>query len=419
MASMSSSRENSSSPAWQGDIYKRLFNSTQTSSFPALDSDVLSSISDSLPSEDKIVCLNELATQFSSLLPLRVKIVTGFCAENDKDPTLDVDDIYNIHLLKRTDLVTICDVSGEHYKIPLYSSLQFGLIYEQRNEAKVFASVNEIIKATPLPKVVVALGQYDGRSKESSLAPNDLLVIQSVYNKNGAKNERSSLKAYCVTTNTHKDLQSDCVVRFTTDPRLTKMYLSDLMEFASNLRLLPCKARLYFDESTVTLPLHLSREVVTIQKKHTNPSFLISLETEKHRQGKQIEVNELIDIPTNTGICVCVISPRKSMMRYKKLYDDTVRILLQEFNPMEVLACIDAPSDDVYVTQAQLLSQVRSGYETMGHNIVTPTLIEEYQPLLTSTLDSTPQYEDLDFIQRRYKKVYIMHVFSCLVQLLQ
>ena len=394
-----SSRESNPAPNWQSSVDKSLSGSIQTSAPPALDSDLLCSISDNLPDESEDVSLSELATQYSSFLPLRVKIVTGFCAENDKDPTLDIDDIYNIHLLKHTDLVTIRDISGEHYNIPLYSSLRFGLIYEPTNETKTFSSINEILSAKPLPKVVVALEQYDGRSEKTSLSPNDLLVIQSV-NKHGIR--KSSLKAYCVTSSTKKDLQSECAVRFTTDPRLTKMYLSDMMEFVYDL--LPCNARLYFDESTVSLPQHLSHEIVTVEEKRTNSSFLISLEVEKHRRGKRIEVKELVDIPTCIGIDVNVLSPHKSESRYKKLYEDTSR-LLKEFNPTEVQACVDAPSDDVYVTQAQLLAQIRRGYENVGLNIERPAIIGDYECLLASTMDSAADYEDIDSIKRKEPKV--------------
>ena len=61
----------------------------------------------------------------------------------------------------------IRDISGEYYNIPLYSSLRFGLIYDPRNERKTLASVNEIINAKPLPKVIVAMEGYDGHSEKS------------------------------------------------------------------------------------------------------------------------------------------------------------------------------------------------------------------------------------------------------------
>ena len=167
---------------------------------------------------------------------------------------------------------------------------------------------------------------------------------------------------------------------------------------------LPCKARLYFDESTSSLPEFLSREIVTVEERRTNSSFLISLELEKHRRGKQTEVKDLIDIPTCIGIDVHILSPLKTKKRYQKLYENTAH-LLKEFNLTEVRACVDAPSDDVYVTQAQLLAQCRQGYESVGLNIDTPSIIGEYQPLIPASFDPAPQYEELDVIASKMTKV--------------
>ena len=395
-----SNRKKDLAPNWQSSITDTLSESAQTSSV-TLDSKKLRTISDSLPDESKIVSLSDLSTNFSQHLPLRVQIVTGFCAANDKDPTLDIDDIYNIHLLKHTDLVTIRDTSGEHYDIPLYSSLQFGLVYEPRNETKTFTSVSEIMKAKPLPKVVIALDGYYGHSEKSSLCQNELLIIHSMH-KYGGGLKKPSLKVYSITSSTKKDLPSDCTSVFSTDPWLTRLYVSDLMEFAPNP--LPCNARLYFDESVSLLPEHLFSQIVTIDERHTNSSFLVSLDRERHRRGKRIEVNELIDIPTGIGIDVHILNPFKAKERYHKLYEDTA-LLLKEFNPAKVKACVDAPSDDVYITQAQLLAQIRQGYENVGLNIETPAIIGEYEPLSQSTIDAAPQYEDLDFVHGQVTKV--------------
>lgn len=388
-------------PNWQSTIDENSSKSIQALAAPTLDSKLLDEICDKFPSEDEIVSLSELSAQFSHLLPLRVKIVTGFCAENDKDPTLDVEDIYNIHFPKRTEVVSICDITGSHYSIPLYSSLQFGVIYDPENEAMVFSSVNEIINAKPLPKAIVATEQYTGHNKMILFIANEVLLVHSI-SKRGGGLKRPSLSVYSISSSTMKDLPGDCVAHFSTAPWLTKMYLSDMMEYMHNP--LPCKAHLYFDESTSSLPEHLSHEMVTVEEKRTDSSFLISLELEKHRKGKQTEVKDLIDIPTCIGIDVNILSPLKASKRYQKLYENTAR-LLKEFNPTKVQACVDAPSDDIYVTQAQLLAQCRQGYENVGFNIEPSTIIGEYQPLLKVSFDPAPDYEELDIIQTKASKV--------------
>lgn len=397
-------------PNWQSSVDENSSKSIQALTPPALDSKLLHKILDKLPGENEIVSLSELSAQFSQFLPLRVKIVTGFCAENDMDPTLDLEDIYNIHFSKRTEVVSICDITGAHYSIPMYSSLQFGVIYDPENETRFFSSVTEIINAKPLPKTVVAMEQYTGHNKKPLFIANELLLVQSI-SKHGGGLKRPSLNVYSISSSAVKDIPSDCVARFSTAPWLTKMYLSDMMEYMHDP--LPCKARLYFDDSTSSLPEHLYREIVTIEEKHTNSSFLISLELERHRKGRQTEVKDLIDIPTCIGVDVHILSPFKAMKRYQKLYENTAR-LLKEFNPTKVQACVDAPSDDIYVTQAQLLAQCRRGYENVGFNIETSTIIGEYQPLLQAAFDPAPQYEELDIIHSTASKVTKVSELVCM-----
>ena len=395
----SSKKGTSPAPNWQSSIDESSSKSIQALSPPALDSKLLREISDKLPNENEIVSLSEISAQFLQFLPLRVKVVTGFCAENDKDPTLDIDDICNIHLSKRTEVVTIRDITGGHYSIPMYSSLQFGIVYDPGNETKVFNSVSEIINAKSMPKAIVAMEQYSGRAPKALFVAFELLLIQSTSKKGG---QRPSLSVYSISSSTKKDIPGDCVARFSTAPWLTKLYLSDMIEFMNDP--LPCKARLYFDESMSSLPEFLSREIVTVEERRTNSSFLISLELEKHRRGKQTEVKDLIDIPTCIGIDVHILSPLKTKKRYQKLYENTAR-LLKEFNPTKVQACVDAPSDDIYVTQAQLLAQCRRGYENVGLNIDTPTIIGEYQPLFPASVDPAPEYEELDIVHTNASKV--------------
>ena len=239
----------------------------------------------------------------------------------------------------------------------------------------MFNSVKEPINAKPLPKAIFAMEQYSGHAPKALFIANELLLIQSISKQGG---RRLNLSVYSITSSTKKDIPGDCVAQFSTAPWLTKLYLSDMMEFMNDP--LPCKARLYFDDSMESLPEHLSREMVTVEERRSNSSFLISLELEKHSTSKQTEVKDLIDIPTCLGIEIHILSPLKEMKRYQKLYENTAR-LLKKFNLTEVQACVDAPSDDIYITQAQLLAQCHPGYESVGLNIDTPSIIENISRL--------------------------------------
>ena len=80
----SSKKGTSPAPNWQSSIDESSSKSIQALLPPALDSKLLREISDKLPDENELVNLSKISTQFLQFLPLRVKVVTGFCADNDK-----------------------------------------------------------------------------------------------------------------------------------------------------------------------------------------------------------------------------------------------------------------------------------------------------------------------------------------------
>ena len=325
--------------------------------------------------------LEHLIDNFGDHIPLCFRVVEGFLAENEKDPTLDVDDIYNAHLVKHTDVVTFQDKTGDEYNVPLYSSAKFGIVYNSRKQT--FASVGEIMDAVPVPKVVAARTGFDGGHPKSSVKRNEVLVITEVHKPKFAHGT-SWLKVFSLTKSEEKKLFRECEAKFTTDPYYTKLYVTDLIQYVPDL--LPCKVRL-FQDSESTLPHQLTSEEVVLQEKRRNTSVVVSL----IRESGIRKENDFIDIPTSIGIEVTVVNPERHKEVYKNLYSETTT-LQKVFDPAKLQPCVDARTDDTYVTQAQLLAAVRKDYINVGLEIQS-----QYQELAFNSRDPVNAYEDVNY----------------------
>ena len=323
--------------------------------------------------------LAHLIDSYGDHIPLCFRVVEGFLAENDKDPAICVDDVYYAHLVKHTDVVTFRDKAGDQYYVPLYSSAKFGIIWYSTKQT--FASVGDIMDAIPVPKVVAATSVFDGGDPKSSVKRNEVLVITEVHKPKFAHG-KSWLNVFSVTKSEEKKLLRECEAKFTTDPYYTKLYVNDLIQYVPDL--LPCKVRL-FQDSDSSLPHQFTSEEVVLQEKCRNTSVIVSLV----RKSGICKENNFIDIPTSIGITVTVINPENHEEVYRNLSTETTT-LQKDFDPAKLLPCVDARTDDTYVTQAQLLAAVRKDCKNVGLEIQS-----QYQELTFNTRGPVSIYEEV------------------------
>ena len=114
-------------------------------------------------------------------------------------------------------MVSISDIIGNKYVIPINSAAKFGLIQEQG--IRIFSTVEDIMNASVLPQIVAARAGYVGDNNNSVLR-NEILVIQGVVKAGGKfKIGRSAmLKVFSITNNVEKILSKEVFGKFTTDP---------------------------------------------------------------------------------------------------------------------------------------------------------------------------------------------------------
>lgn len=54
------------------------------------------------PQEDEQLTLTELVDSYSSLFPLKVRVVKGFYGDRGEDQAIAVDELYHFHFVKRS-----------------------------------------------------------------------------------------------------------------------------------------------------------------------------------------------------------------------------------------------------------------------------------------------------------------------------
>ena len=216
--------------------------------------------------------LSKLAEKHSGSFPLQVKVSKGFSTPQVE---ISAGDVYNIHFLKKSNVVTIRDSIQNEYIVPLNSAAQFGIVYGQGGHGSmpaIFTTAEDVMAADLLPRVVCATRSYRGAKLKSSVDAGEVLIVQGIHKPESSK----ALLAFSITTAQEKKLKKECAGFFTTDPHQTKMYLPELLENVQNR--LPLVARLYFDsDCDEQLPEYLTDKPLTLTSQYTGKLFILQI----------------------------------------------------------------------------------------------------------------------------------------------
>ncbi len=71
---------------------------------------------------------------------------------------------------------------NQRYLVPFNSPVKFGMLYcpGVKTESYLFERVLDIIQTNDLPKVVTCTKKYKGKSEDSSVSLNEILIVQEV-----------------------------------------------------------------------------------------------------------------------------------------------------------------------------------------------------------------------------------------------
>ena len=330
------------------------------------------------PHRSSVLDLTELAEKHASRVPFRMKVVNGFMATgNMKDPTFGVDEIYSVHLVKKTQVVkTQCD--GKEYFIPVNSSAKFGIIQDESNECRQFSSVSELISSKPLPALAAVLEDYTDNNRAVILRKNNILALKKE-KRTRKSTGKQQIHAYNISNSTNMYLRTDMNIKLSTNPTLTQLYLTELMDHIA----LPVHCKIFSDSSTLSSISSASR--LQLLAMETQKSVLVSL-FRSNPNSKRKKETTYIEIPTRINIRVSIVQePKEEMQVYQQLMDEN-RELFHCYNSVKIQPCMDSENDDDYMTQAQLLAEVRKEKEKISLAKMAP----KYYEVLACSKNPTP-----------------------------
>ena len=348
-----------------------------------------------LPDSTAVLSLSELAEKYAQQVPFRFRVINGFMSENVREPTIGVDEIYTLHLVKETRVVSVKS-AGVEFEIPVNSSAKFGLIHDKKNHSKVYETVEEILYVKPLPKVIAVKNVYV--DDVFSLTKNEILIVKDVVRARFGRS-KISLRVYSLLSRKELILPKDCDAQFTINPYHTQLYLTDLIDNVEDL--VPCMARIYPIEGSA-LSESITSRTLLLEEKRVHRSTIISLFRD-NPTSKRKNDTRFIDIPTTININVSVIKTDCSDGIYQKIYEES-QSLLNDYNPSKIQVCVDALTDDHYVTQAQLLAEIRKEKEKKELSKAAP---QHYQEILSGNMDPQTSYEPRTPAGNKVKKLCV------------
>lgn len=325
--------------------------------------------------EGEVYSLAKFVEKYSRSLPLRVRVDKGYCGAEERF-VISAGDVYNIHFLKRTKVVTICDSNGNDYSIPMNSAIEFGVLYDpnqntvEAQKGMVFKKAGDIVarcqSGAPLPRIVCATKTHPGGDPKSSVEENELLLIKKMGKTTMMR--KPVLKVYSLTMKEEKNLHEDCAGYFTTDPYRVRLYPPEILAHLSEF--LPLKSKLFISfDTSEELPVHLISDVVTLLHSSTETS-LIATTCWEGGIAPTDEDRVPVDIPLSLDIEVVIIPVEGN----EKLFMDT-RNLYEGFDPSKVLTWKQSKDADSFTAQTSLSRAVRQGYEKEGLELQKPQRI--------------------------------------------
>lgn len=138
------------------------------------------------------ITLKDLADYHFPKFPLRVQILEGYMSSHVPHLTFSTADIYNIHLLKRQEVVVAKDSLGHQYNIPLNSAILFGLLPsdnalpasdskgQESNDVPTFKKVSDVVAVKVMPRVVCATKTFKSDSDKGSVEVGEILIVETV-----------------------------------------------------------------------------------------------------------------------------------------------------------------------------------------------------------------------------------------------
>ena len=270
--------------------------------------------------------MNEFLELYSTSLPLKIEIETGYFGETSRQ-TLSAQDSFYIHYSKCCSVVTAKRPNRADFNIPLNSDITFSILYDPYDNLDEavkgfdFPKVSDIITLENLPKVICCTCEW--KDGTISLGKGEILVVLEVVK--GLKTN-IWLQVFSLQTNTNKLLPMECEAHFSTNPYCIPLHLLEIYNCVPNA--FPCKVRVNkADSSKESLRNLPSSLVFTLLKKTSEVTLVASSTTAK---------SSYIEIPSSLSSVEVSVMDIDEEERQKLLL--TTREIVESFNPEKIMS---------------------------------------------------------------------------------
>ena len=193
----------------------------------------------SMAEPNKDYTIGEIIDSYSYALPVRVRILQGYCSDTS-DVNISTDDIYNIHAVQHTTMLMVKDEEGRTHRISYQAPVKIGLLYNPKNDYEEslngynFPTISDLTStAVALPKLICATKTVTYGEEKNSVTEGEIFVIRHVHRS--IFKGKKGLKVFSLLRRSNKVLLDDCQGHFTTKPSLVRMELPELLERVNDL----------------------------------------------------------------------------------------------------------------------------------------------------------------------------------------
>ena len=348
----------------------------QTKILPATESSLVTAASTSnpqpnyIPTPDKsaatndgignnTVYLGDALQTYAECFPMRIKVLLGYCTE-DSEYNLSTNDVYDIHFIKESHIITLKDADGSMQSVPLESTMMLGLLYDPSSDydkalcGHEFEKCSDIMALTQMPKVICVTSPVVSPDPQNSIQQHEILAVIGTLNfKIGGK---QCLRVYSFLENKEKLLTENCAGNFTTKPSMVFLHLQQIFERVN--KPFPSQAL-----------LHQEEESVANESLQASPSSIVTLcesTTEKYLVASPVidgstDTDYRFNVPLNQGIAqieIEVISWNE-LVEPNNAYDDTINVT-KTTRPQEPNNAYD---DTINVTKTTRPQEPNNAYD--------------------------------------------------------
>ena len=307
---------------------------------------VLESQSGHPDASDSSMGLEDFVRKHHTEFPVQIKVCS---IHEGVKVNLNKGDVYNVHFLKNTDVVSMVAGGGTRYVVPLNSAIEFGIVYDPTSNVQdaiqgfVFSNAGEIMSTGFLPPIICAQKSYEVSSQDGSVQEGDVLAVHEVKQK---LLRNKCLSCTDVRTDQRKKLIESCSGDFSTTPDNVKIFLPQILRYFP----LPQSCSLFYRGKN-------AHEVVS-----KLPSGVIELTGTKVQKSVIISKknsSDLMELFLNNSIIVQAVQPKGS--EEHKLITET-RKHFEAFNAAQISGIpVLFYSENPYTLNKQitLLSSIR------------------------------------------------------------